>query len=279
MMRSYNLGVRMLAVICCPLVISSATAQAAVIGYQAAVLADNPVAFWRMGESSGTVMGDTSGFSRNGTYNANVVLGATGVGSPSDLAASFNGTNASASAPSDSAYDFLDYTLEAWVKFTGPLVPDMRIASRQGGQYWLLHTRETSAGVAQLSSYSSLDGVNGYAAGPNLNDGAFHHVAITRNTTADLISLYVDGLFVGSQVTTSNVAFTDTATVYVGSAFGTGQYFPGIIDEVALYGTALSAEQLMAHFEAGTFVLPAPEPSTGLLLGLGMLALAKRRRK
>ena len=84
-----------------------------------------------------------------------------------------------------------------------------------------------------------------------INDGLVHHVV--ASTTAGVRSVYVDGVLAGS--------FADVATVgtmtaaFIGSSPVTDTYltprFDGVIDEVAVYNTALSAAQVLAHYQAG----------------------------
>src|SRR4051812_1334419 len=46
--------------------------------YSSAVLALSPIAYYRLGESSGTTAADSSGNGLNGTYNGGVTLGQPG---------------------------------------------------------------------------------------------------------------------------------------------------------------------------------------------------------
>lgn len=48
------------------------------LAYREAVLAKNPVAYWRLGESTGTVAADETGNGHDGTYVGNPVLGQPG---------------------------------------------------------------------------------------------------------------------------------------------------------------------------------------------------------
>src|SRR2546430_16501003 len=56
--------------------------------YRASVLADHPVAYWRLDEETGTVLVDASGNGNDGTYAGAVTLGPPGaLASDSDTAA------------------------------------------------------------------------------------------------------------------------------------------------------------------------------------------------
>jgi len=60
--------------------------------YSVAVAADSPIAWWRLGESSGTNAADSSGNSRDGTYAGTPTLGAPGYTRDGNTAVTFNGT-------------------------------------------------------------------------------------------------------------------------------------------------------------------------------------------
>jgi hypothetical protein len=49
------------------------------IAYEQAVLADHPVAYWRLGESSGPVAVDATGHGHNGIYHGHITYGEAGV--------------------------------------------------------------------------------------------------------------------------------------------------------------------------------------------------------
>jgi len=68
--------------------------------YSDAVLADMPVRYYRLGDSSGTTAVDSSGNSQDGTYTGGVTLGASGaIQGDADTAATFDGTDDYVSLP------------------------------------------------------------------------------------------------------------------------------------------------------------------------------------
>jgi hypothetical protein len=259
------------------LLTNSGVSSAAGLGYADVVLAKNPVAFWRLNETSGTTMVDASGNGHDGTYTS-VALGATGVGINSDKAGTFNGTSSKSLVPDDSAFNLLNFTVEAWMRLVAPTAGDLRVMNQQdGSNYWLLHLNQVSPGDYQLTAWYSLDGVNNVHRGPNLNDGGFHHIAITRDTVNDLLTFYVDGAQAGTAVATaSNVTYTIASDVAIGSTAAGSQFFPGIIDEAVIYNTALTAAQIQENYLFGLYGVP--EPSTMSLVGLAVGGYAIRRR-
>ena len=64
---------------------------AGITGFDTAVLASSPLAYWRLNETSGTTAADATGNGNAGTYNTGVVLGQPSV-LADGRAAEFNGT-------------------------------------------------------------------------------------------------------------------------------------------------------------------------------------------
>lgn len=88
--------------------------------YSAAVLADNPTAYWRLGDASGITAVDAAASPHNATYNGAPTLGSTGllVGS-ADTAVVFNGSSQYAEAAYNAAFNPAVFSIEMLSKISG----------------------------------------------------------------------------------------------------------------------------------------------------------------
>ena len=123
------------------------------------------------------------------------------------------------------------------------------------------------------------------AAGPNIADGNWHHVAVVLdydgvgNAQLEEVTMYVDGIAMLAYADNANQQLINTLTtnpvsVAGGTLNGQSRFLNGLIDEVGIWSRALSAQEV-ADLAAGTVV---PEPGSLALLGLGGLMILRRRR-
>ncbi len=231
----------------------SAAAQDA---YANAVTLDNPSLWYRLGEPSGTTAVDAGSARRNGSYVGSPVLGRPGALNCSpDTAVMFNGsttevtTSTAAAVPAPSTF-----SVEAWFVTTvggGKLIGFGNSRSGTSSQY----DRQvylTNSGQVVFGLY-----VSGYriAASPGTYlDGKYHHVVATLSGAG--MVLYVDGVKVAANATTTT-AESNTGWWRVGydnlsgwPGAPTRSHFTGLLDEVAVYPTALSATRVAAHYNA-----------------------------
>jgi len=122
-------------------------------------------------------------------------------------------------------------------------------------------------------------GVNG----PELNDGKQHQYVLTVGPAPDclctdrlVIAYYIDAVFQGMGVLgTRQISGLDTSKALLGqSTYPNDALWAGSINEFNIYNTALSCDEIAAQYAKG----PIPEPATIILLGLGALALVRRRK-
>ena len=131
-----------------------------------------------------------------------------------------------------------------------------------------------------------LDGVDGRPSIADMTDGNYHHLVATYDVATGKKALYVDGTERLSASFTPGTPFdTDTNHSLMFGGIQQANYnLQGTIDEVALYDSALSASDVLVHyqnFQAGqNYFIPEPSAMALLVMGLfGLLACAWRQRK
>lgn len=222
------------------------------VNYKLEVLADGPAGYWRLDESAGTLMADSSQNVRNGSYaGTGFTLGAPGL-LPSDSNAAVslaNSTAAALSVPFASGLNTGQWTVEAWVHPLDDSV-DRTIASTlqlTGGNYfgWRLYMNTSGQLAVDVGRGTpSLQTLSGAVAA----DG---HVAATFDSAS--VRLYHNGvLFAGPAAATYSP--NTSRALRIGVNLDTGsptKPWSGRLDEVAVYPGPLSAARLLAHYNAG----------------------------
>ncbi len=134
-------------------------------------------------------------------------------------------------------------TVCAWIKTDMTSVGEIVSWGGTGnGEKWLLMLLST--GEPRLAVAGG-----GVGATTQINDGNWHHVAAVfeNDGSPDVsdVKLYVDGIEEG---TTSSSQVINTASYY---KVKIGAYFDGLIDDVRIYKTALSRDQILFIMEGG----------------------------
>jgi hypothetical protein len=252
--------------------------------YSAEVLADSPAAYWRLGDTSGTTMADSSGNSRSGTYTS-VNLNQTGLLSgDADTAVTFSAAGGNGLVTYSSWMNSTSLTVEAWIKTTSATTQVIVCRDAQSGtRVWQLQVNSSGKVV-----FTNLAG-GSFTGSITVNDGVRHHIVVTYDGSASPkpIVMYVDNV---ADVTSTNITAmpVPTATpICVGNSNRTTTaLFAGTLDEVAFYTTVLSAARVSAHYTAGTSagisvtalpavaVATAPTASVSMVQNLAVTALA-----
>ena len=222
---------------------------AATSAYRAAVLADLPLAYWRLGETAGTkIAKDETGNGHDGTVGANVVLGGGGaLAGDTGTAAHFDGSATGVITVGD-VFRFdgvASFTLEAWARPTG------------AGNFGVILARNLDPSGYALYIAPSLvvaferqkTGADDILSGPIVPTSSFTHVVATYD--GSLMRLYVNGALV--QGPSPSTAIPGGATkFFIGAdVTGTSDSFNGDIDEPAVYDHALTDTQVLAHYQIG----------------------------
>lgn len=218
--------------------------RAGISPYADAVMSDAPVAYWRLGETSGTVAQNIGSSGINGVYTGGYTQGATSlVTGDANLAVSLNGTTGRVVAGNASQLDYSrNFTLEAIIKPAAIGANRSIISHGIDGFYLRI---ESTGNLRFIKSQRVVIG-DGSAV---LVAGNTYHVALTVDAAGNW-KIYVDGVLDGSG-TTAQTFDASVTGVLIGMEYGTGpgnqEFFTGVIDEVAIYATALSAGRIAAH--------------------------------
>jgi len=242
-----------------PSALSSAVSPsgAAIPLYEDTVLADSPVGFWSLGETSGNVATDLTGFADGQDLGAYAQGDSGPIINPSSKATNFNGANAYVRLNHTTLLEPPAVSVEAWIKPSSvPGSNQLLLVSPQGGnssgsnygyELWI------NGGSGTVSFGTTTGSVNSTAALPT---GVWSYVVGTSDGTA--VRLYVNGVkqSTGSGATTSygGAPTFDAVITRVG--------YSGDLADVAIYGSTLSASQIATHYAAAGY---APGPVSNLV--------------
>lgn len=211
--------------------------------YSEEVLADSPVVWLRMSEVSGNPQ-DSSG-------NANHVSSASGttptygaqgalLGEPHNKAIAFNNSGYF-QVPDNATLDLGDtWTIECWLYLT-TIGVDQAICDKGTNSFKLYITALNTvtlekSGVADSMRASGFSTAN-----------VWRHLVVKKAGATGQI--YFDGS--GRDPTVSQTIENTAVDLFVGAQADAGIPFRGVIDEFALYSTALSDARVQAHYQAG----------------------------
>ncbi|NQT53666.1 LamG domain-containing protein, partial [bacterium] len=236
--------------------LSPAASQAGL--YSQTVLGDNPVAYWRLGEATGsmTVANETSA-SHTGSVLNGAALGHTGgIFTDTDTAARFDGTNDKIDVPYSAALNPASFSFECWARITPGSGTGHRspMTSRDDAP------QEGYIFYAQGGSWQYWTGPgwnNVQAPAGSAFEGTWHHLVGTYDSGTNEKKLYVNGQLAGATTTTVNPNDTRPLRIGAGGTDSPGAYwFRGDVDEAAVYDYALDTTQVSAHYAAARPALP-----------------------
>ena len=217
-------------------------------GTSSEVLADNPVSYWRLGETSGTTATDAKGV-QNGTYTGGYTLGVAGAlpGDP-NKAVTLNGTTGYVNVGNPAGLQLTSGTEEAWFKTSDNTAAYHNILQKQNAYAIMINT-----GI--LGEYDP--GSNSFlSTGINVADGQWHLVDIVfQSGVANGTKFYLDGKLV---LTTTYTQANQTGNLQIGANGAGTEFWNGSIDDVAIYGAQLTQARILTHYYGAATVPPAP---------------------
>lgn len=223
--------------------------------YRDAVMSDAPIGYWRLGED----FKDSSGHGQDLAVEGTVAEEAPGaLACDSDSAVRFMRSGWLTRSKTPSLEPKNAFSFELWMQQNGsPVVYEKPIwyGNANGPPYgsWGFERWNTQS----ASTFSFFLNLNGTA--PHVHSSAFteqdrwYHVVGTYDGVK--MRLYVDGQLDGElgapEVNGGTIDYTpDSYGFTIGACYGGCSLMSGVVDEVAIYDKALSADRIAVHYAA-----------------------------
>ncbi len=193
------------------------------------------VAWWRGEGDAQDALGTMHGTLVNGTTFAPGMVG---------QAFDFDGVNDIVSLPN---LDMNSLTVEMWIKrdrLTIPGVPLDRLIVSNGDAGWAILPSDSNRIWWSLTAINNVES--------NASIGAtntWYHIAVTHDSGQ--ACFYVNGAL--DVCRSYNVTFNSSGQGYTMGGRGLAEFYDGLIDEAAVYNRPLSAAEIAAIYNAGSF--------------------------
>jgi hypothetical protein len=178
------------------------------------------------------------------------------------LARSFNGSSDYIDIQGAPELNFrYDATFAVWCKTTQAnrwvlACSDQSAGNNVNGFWWI--EGNTSGNQVKFHQYPL--GAWSITSTTAINDGNWHHVAVTKSSELGIIALYIDGVFEGSNV--GAVPTTDNSGMTLGYWSLAGMFrWAGSMDDIRFFNKALSVEEIQSLFKPGAKVVLEETPS------------------
>ncbi|MBI5532341.1 MAG: LamG domain-containing protein [Deltaproteobacteria bacterium] len=219
--------------------------------YAPAVLADDPIGYWRFGELAGPLAKDSSLSKIDGTYVGLVAFGATGaIVSDPDPAILLNGSQPHVTFGDQFDFQGLQpFSVEAWIRPSAIDNDYRRLLAKetvdsQGKQGYFLTVQQAGLGFERWTDNQAC-AITGDV--PSMVE--FTHVVGTFDGATMI--LYMNGVSVGTSPCSHNLIDHANPFVVGATSAESFNFYGGVVDEVAVYDKPLSAIRVKAHYDAG----------------------------
>ncbi len=178
----------------------------------------------------------------------------------------FDGFTGNLSIPTgDNGVQTRFWTIEAWIKTNTTRIDFMTLVGNRSG-----NDLRMAGGQVLLSIHNGA--FSHFISRRRINDNQWHHVVALRN--GDRLIMYIDGQIEYAQSDNTQqgffyVSLPNSANYFnlksLGNRGTADEWFAGSLDDVRLYTRALSASEILAHYNNGQGIPSGPE--AGLFAG------------
>lgn len=212
-----------------------------------------PISHWKFDEGEGDTAYDSA------ANNHGTIYGATWTTGQINGALSFDGANDYVDVGDKDILDFgasSSFSIAAWVNSNIDTPVDTIIVDKRrvddGGYHHEGYSFKIYVDTLYFGIEDTSENSTSTAGDTPIRDNRWHHVAAVRDTAQDKLYLYLDGV-----LDATPAVDTTTGTLATSRSFkiGHSQYYPnffdGLIDDVRIYGRALSDEEIWQLYYEG----------------------------
>lgn len=226
------------------------------------------LSYWPMDDAPGATVSDIKG------ANTGTATGTTVVNGKWNNGRGFNGTSDTISVANEANFDFErtnSFSIETWIKTTSAgqdIFTKMANAAPFTG--FEVYLSGGMVGSYLISTWST--NVLQVHAARTINDGNWHHIVVTYGGTSTPAgyAIYIDGVSqaIVTDLNTLSATVLNNISPYIGSRNGAGAigFVKGMLDEIRVYNTAITAATVQQHFTEGStnanFFDPSPDTVT-----------------
>jgi concanavalin A-like lectin/glucanase superfamily protein/immunoglobulin I-set domain protein len=243
-------------------------------GFDAAVLAYNPLAYWQLNEAPGTTRTVDYWGSFDGTPLPDAVFGVNGPRSP-DLPGFTSGNTALQTAAGDGnssvAVPALNLntntaTVLMWIYPNGAQSFYTSMFANRSGGYLALNYLDDGATLSfQWNSY-------GWNSGLLVPSNQWSLIGMVITPTDATVYLGTGGALSNSTEVIDNPVMSFAGTSYIGSDSGNDtRVFNGTIDDVAFFNRSLSATEIARMYNVALGLVPPPTALTWTMTASGLV--------
>jgi len=148
-------------------------------------------------------------------------------------------------------------TLEAWVNPVSFSGGHNQILSGASGAPAIDMAADGNMFAAEVSV------VDGPASGALIHTSQWSHLVIAFVFSTKVVSYYVNGSLISSSTWSGYNPASGTANTRIGSTSSYSSHFNGSVDEAAIYKVALTAAEVLSHYNAGVVTRPVVRGAAG----------------
>jgi lysophospholipase L1-like esterase len=219
------------------------------------------IAYWKLDEGQGSSYDDFIDAHEGSCVGQCPTAGAGQVGG----AQVFNGTTTGINVAAHTAFDWAangSFTVAYWMKKSTACTGNEVAVGRDGSNFdsgsqlhwWTGCWDDGGASFVLIAKNGNGSNSSNFLHGTTpLTDGAWHHVAVVRDGASGKNLLYVDGFLEDEKAVAYGAGFDSvSAPLNIGWMNLSGGFrFEGLLDEVAIYGRALTVSEIQEQYGVG----------------------------